>query len=156
MFVKFSKMSNLNPTETSCCRRCQSDSGTCCVSHRKLMHWLNPTNHPHHSPYIMSSRWTVSTYCTWNDIRRAFFLPIILFFFLVGHLEKLHGYCCVVCRSFTVWSMSHMLFYHLACVTVHTCVLGCSLKPSTIWVYALFHLVICMLTKHTTRLCGSK
>ncbi|XP_039645025.1 zinc finger MIZ domain-containing protein 1-like [Perca fluviatilis] len=24
--------------ETNCCRRCQSDSGTCCVSHRKLMH----------------------------------------------------------------------------------------------------------------------
>lgn len=105
----------MNPTETNCCRRCQSDSGTCCVSKccTGNSYILAESNQPssHHSPYVILTLDCVDIlYMEWHH----------MCFFLVGHLDKLHGCCCVVCQSFTVWSMSHTLFYHFACVTVVT------------------------------------
>lgn len=127
----------MNPTETDCCRRCQSDSGTwLCVesaAQETHTHWLNPTP----TILITSCPHTghVSTCCTWNDIRCA--LCFILIF--LPSRERL--LLCCLSELYSMKHVTHTLFHHPACVIVHTHVFS-AVHQSHYQVYALFLLVI--------------
>lgn len=110
-----------------------------CVAQETHAHWLNPTNHPHPSPYIMSSHWAVSTYCTWNDIRRAF-----IYFVSICWSSRQATWLLLCCLSefYSMKHVTHTSFYHLACV---------HWSHWISWVYALFYLVSCTVSKHATR-----
>lgn len=77
-------MYNLNPTETSCCRRCQSDSGTYCVCAQELhTHLAGSNNHPSSQP-----RHPVHSLDRGHVQIHGMISDVLFFFWFVGHVEE--------------------------------------------------------------------